>query len=269
MLLLVFPKLLGLGAGLVDAAVRRGFGGAGGLALNAFAEVVLSALMAPIMMLLQTRHAGEILLGRESGWALQERGRGVRSWGAALRVHRLHAALGLLGGAAIGAMKPMLIAWLSPVLAGRAALRPTRLARNTCRPGPAPATADSRGSRRALPRASRCGPRGVPGRRGVCRHVPGFLGPGRPVRGAQRAARAPHRPCRDRRRFVAGRSAGLADAGGMRGPAARCRPAPGHPRQAVHPGGRSARRLIGAGRRQGCLGLHGPRPASRLRSDGG
>ena len=43
-------------------------------ALGAVTEPVLSALYAPIMMIIQVRQLSEILLGQDSGWSVQRRG---------------------------------------------------------------------------------------------------------------------------------------------------------------------------------------------------
>ena len=43
-------------------------------------EVVLSALYAPVLMLIQSRHVFEVFMGRDSGWKPQRRDGGGTSW---------------------------------------------------------------------------------------------------------------------------------------------------------------------------------------------
>src|SRR5690606_33825698 len=56
MAVLLTPKTLGLARALLTSRVRRGSGGILGLPLSSLAETFLSALYAPIMMLVQTQH---------------------------------------------------------------------------------------------------------------------------------------------------------------------------------------------------------------------
>src|SRR5258708_7712775 len=71
MSLLLAPKLLGYLAMLFDAKTRRGFGGAIRAFLSMLAEVLISGLIAPIMMLIQSASVTGILMGRDSGWDVQ------------------------------------------------------------------------------------------------------------------------------------------------------------------------------------------------------
>ena len=78
--LLLAPKLLGYLAMLADGTTRRGFGGA----LRAFAgmlfEIVVSGLIAPVMMLIQSASVAGILMGRDTGWKAQRRDDGTLPW---------------------------------------------------------------------------------------------------------------------------------------------------------------------------------------------
>jgi membrane glycosyltransferase len=118
MLLLLLPKLVGLAAALVDGPVRRAFGGGLRLVGGAVAEVVLSALAAPVLMLMQARQVWEILSGRDSGWSAQTREGAATPWRVALRRHRGHVLAGLLAGAAFLWFAPGQFLWLAPVVAG-------------------------------------------------------------------------------------------------------------------------------------------------------
>jgi membrane glycosyltransferase len=116
--LLLFPKFVGLISALVHEPTRRGFGGGRRLIPGAFIEILLSALYAPIMMLMQTRQLIEILAGADSGWTAQARTGSHLSWASALARHWRHLAIGLIVGGALLYAAPQLLLWLSPILAG-------------------------------------------------------------------------------------------------------------------------------------------------------
>jgi membrane glycosyltransferase len=118
MALLLFPKFVGLARALVRAPTRRRFGGAGRLIPGALTEIVLSALYAPIMMLMQTRQLIEILAGGDSGWTAQARSGSHLPWSAALARHWRHLVTGLVVGGGLLYAAPQLLPWLAPILAG-------------------------------------------------------------------------------------------------------------------------------------------------------
>ena len=66
--ILLAPKFLGLILALLDGPTRRGSGGAVGLIASTFVEIVVSAALAPIMMLIQSGSVLQILSGRDTGW---------------------------------------------------------------------------------------------------------------------------------------------------------------------------------------------------------
>jgi membrane glycosyltransferase len=115
---LLAPKLLGL----LRAFVTRELVGKVGvirLVLGVIGETVLSALYAPIMMMIQTRQVWEILRGQDSGWSTQSRQRA-----AAARVHMLlrrhwvHMITGLAVAGALTFISMPLLAWMAPTLVG-------------------------------------------------------------------------------------------------------------------------------------------------------
>jgi membrane glycosyltransferase len=118
MLLLLLPKLIGLASALAHAPTRERFGGARRLVPGALAEIVLSALYAPVMMLMQTRQLVEILAGRDSGWAAQTRNGSRLAWSAALHRHWRHMLTGVVVTAGLVYAAPQLLPWLAPVLGG-------------------------------------------------------------------------------------------------------------------------------------------------------
>jgi membrane glycosyltransferase len=118
MAVLFTPKVLGWLRGLFISRVRKGCGGVIGLTLSTVTETLISALYAPIMMLVQTQHVISILTGRDSGWGNQRRHAAATAWGEAWSVHWPHIAIGVIIGFIAYLLSPTLLAWLSPTLAG-------------------------------------------------------------------------------------------------------------------------------------------------------
>jgi len=92
--ILLAPKIFGLLLMLTRSAGRRACGGAIRLVLSAAIEIVFSALLAPILMLIQSGSVFQILLGRDTGWRPQRRDDGSIPFRDIVRRHRWHAALG-------------------------------------------------------------------------------------------------------------------------------------------------------------------------------
>lgn len=118
MALLVMPKLLGYLAAVPRGETRRGMGGTLRGFIGVLIEVLLSALMAPIMMLMQTRAVGEILAGRDAGWSAQRRGDGVLTRDELVRHYALPTLLGVALAAGAYAVSWPLLLWMSPVVVG-------------------------------------------------------------------------------------------------------------------------------------------------------
>jgi membrane glycosyltransferase len=118
MAVLLAPKLFGLILALFDGKTRRGAGGAIRLLFSTLFEVLMSALLAPIMMLIQTGHVLHILFGFDTGWEPQRRDDGSIPFKAIVRRHRSHVALGVVSLVAALLISPSLAAWMSPTIAG-------------------------------------------------------------------------------------------------------------------------------------------------------
>ena len=118
MAVLLAPKGFGLILALFDAPVRRASGSGVRLVVSALIEVVMSALFAPIMMLIQSGSVIQIVLGRDTGWNPQRRDDGSIPFADIVRRHRSHVALGFISLAASLAIAPSLAAWMSPTIAG-------------------------------------------------------------------------------------------------------------------------------------------------------
>jgi membrane glycosyltransferase len=115
MLVLYLPKLLGLIAFLGERSSR-------GLRIRAvfgfLVENIVSALLAPVMMLTQTRSVIEILTGADSGWRSQSRDADRISWGDLWAFHSRHMLVGIVLGILAWLISWSLLAWMSPALTG-------------------------------------------------------------------------------------------------------------------------------------------------------
>ena len=116
--ILLAPKFLGLILALLDGPTRRGSGGAVGLIASTFVEIVVSAALAPIMMLIQSGSVLQILSGRDTGWEPQRRDDGSIPLTSIARRHRSHALLGVITLFAAALISPSLVLWMSPTIAG-------------------------------------------------------------------------------------------------------------------------------------------------------
>ena len=118
MAILLAPKLFGLILSLLHRPTRRGCGGAILLIISTLFEIMMSALLAPIQMLIQTGHVAHFLFGFDTGWNPQRRDDGSMPFGAIVRRHRSHVAMGLLTLIAGLLISPSLVAWMSPTIIG-------------------------------------------------------------------------------------------------------------------------------------------------------
>ena len=102
---------------LTDPVRRQGFGGGWPLVKSVLADIPLSALVAPMMMMTQTLAVIDILRGRKSGWAAQNRVSDGVSVADAARHSRPHLMLGatMAIAAALGWQAAI---WMSPIYAG-------------------------------------------------------------------------------------------------------------------------------------------------------
>ncbi len=115
--LLFAPKFMALGWMLADPVRRLGFGGGWSLTKSVLADIPLSALVAPMMMMTQSLAVIDILRGRKSGWAVQNRVSDGVSMSDAARASRPHLILGVaMAAAAILGWQPAI--WMSPIFAG-------------------------------------------------------------------------------------------------------------------------------------------------------
>ncbi|MFH5804521.1 glucans biosynthesis glucosyltransferase MdoH [Alienimonas sp. DA493] len=122
--MLILPKLYAL-----FAAARAGqldaYGGGLRATAGVVCETLLSALVAPIMMLFHSRFVLTTLAGRVVTWTAQTRDEQTVTWADAVRAHWPAAAIGLLAGFAAGLAAPESLAWLAPVAVGLILAGPT------------------------------------------------------------------------------------------------------------------------------------------------
>ncbi|MGD9805769.1 MAG: glucans biosynthesis glucosyltransferase MdoH [Hyphomicrobiaceae bacterium] len=119
-LVVVFlPKIIGLSMALF-AAVRRGhsLGVLWRIHIGWWIEVVYSALLAPVAMLLHMKSLAEILVGRDSGWRAQNRGATGIRFSEAMRFHAFHVSVGVALAIVAASLSWYAFLWLSPILLG-------------------------------------------------------------------------------------------------------------------------------------------------------
>lgn len=122
--LLLAPKILGALTAARGRLTRRACGGSARLALGVAAENLMSALAAPVMMLMHSRAVFDVLRGRDAGWATQQRDDGKLSFRTAWSRHAGHTVLGLAAGAGAWMLDPAFFAWASPITLGLALSAP-------------------------------------------------------------------------------------------------------------------------------------------------
>jgi membrane glycosyltransferase len=81
-------------------------------------ETLLSGLIAPVMMIFQSRAVGEILLGRDSGWQVQRRDDGGLPRAELMRKYAVPTLFGVAMAAIAYAVSLPLLFWMAPVIAG-------------------------------------------------------------------------------------------------------------------------------------------------------
>ncbi len=109
---------MGLVAFMMDGKARKASGGVLGLMASFVFEVIVSALLAPIMMLVQTGAISEILLRRDAGWKPQRRDDGGLPLRDLIHRHRWHVVSGVALALAALADSWVLLAWMSPAVTG-------------------------------------------------------------------------------------------------------------------------------------------------------
>ncbi len=112
--LLFLPKFLSVALAWVQRATR--FGGGLRLASSMAAELLFSALLAPIRMLFHTQFVIAALCGWSVQWKSPPREDAETSWADAIRHHGVHTLLGLAWAAVVYWLNPAFLWWLLPVV---------------------------------------------------------------------------------------------------------------------------------------------------------
>jgi membrane glycosyltransferase len=115
---LLAPKFFGYVILCKDRQTVRLCGGRLRAGLSVILETILSTLMAPMTMLMQTAAVVGIMTGRYGGWNAQRRDDGSIPLRVVVRRHLVHTLLGVFLAAAAYAVSPPFLAWLSPVVIG-------------------------------------------------------------------------------------------------------------------------------------------------------
>jgi membrane glycosyltransferase len=124
--ILAAPKVLGV---LAFAASGKRLRAAGGLLLpfSVALELVLSALLAPILMLIHCGLVVSILAGRDAGWSPQRRGDQSLPWTEVAYRHRWHGVAGVALALVGYSISKQMVAWLLPAAVGMVAAVPLSL----------------------------------------------------------------------------------------------------------------------------------------------
>ncbi|SFA74813.1 membrane glycosyltransferase [Poseidonocella pacifica] len=112
--LLIVPKVAIL-MGAILSGRARGFGGGFRAFLSVVTEILLTSLLAPLMLLYQTRAVFQVFSGRDGGWPSSQRGEGIIPLPSALQAGAWIVLIGALSLSAVAWVAPGLTLWLLPV----------------------------------------------------------------------------------------------------------------------------------------------------------
>ncbi len=112
--LLVLPKLLIVLDAILTGRVQ-GFGGARRAAASATVELLTSSVMAPILLMFQTRSVLQVLFGIDGGWPANNRGDGRLTLLQGIEAGGWITLIGVAGLAGVYLLAPGLVPWLLPV----------------------------------------------------------------------------------------------------------------------------------------------------------
>ena len=113
---LLMPKLFGWLAICFNRRLAERFGGVRKALGSVLCETVISALLAPLHMLFQSRFVFNVFAGGDSGWNTQSRDDVGTPWREAWARHRNHCITGLVLAALAYAVYPGLLLWMSPAI---------------------------------------------------------------------------------------------------------------------------------------------------------
>jgi membrane glycosyltransferase len=114
-ILLIGPKLMGCAVVLSRPRERRAFGGARAVVKSMGLEILLSAALAPVLMVANTVAVLRILRGDDAGWRPQQRDADGVTWRDALMAMRWQMAAGAGFAVALG-FRPDLTVCFAPIV---------------------------------------------------------------------------------------------------------------------------------------------------------
>ena len=111
--LLLIPKLFGIALTVLDDPSLKDMGGRRRFFANAFCEITLSFILAPILMVQHVSAVFRTAMGLDVGWSPQNRAGSVYGWGMLIRFHWLETLVGslLIAGIVAG----LVTLWLAPI----------------------------------------------------------------------------------------------------------------------------------------------------------
>jgi membrane glycosyltransferase len=118
-ILLYGPKLAAVALLLRNRTTLRHYGGARSLIVSALAEILVSTLLAPVLMVSHSWFVANVLAGRAIGWGGQRRGSRGIDFAACAMAFAPHTALAIVGGVFAWYWIPGSI-WFLPLLLGLA-----------------------------------------------------------------------------------------------------------------------------------------------------
>lgn len=118
MAVLLAPKFFGYVLLCTDRQAVRLCGGRLRAGMSVLLETLLSTLIAPVTMIMQSAVVIGIMTGRDVGWKAQRRDDGSIPLRVVARRHCAHTLFGALLAIAAYAISPPFLAWLSPVVIG-------------------------------------------------------------------------------------------------------------------------------------------------------
>ena len=118
LLLLFLPKILAYVGTVLHPRRRKGFGNVFSLTVGVMMEALLSALLAPSIMVSHTLMVLGMVLGRSVNWGTQTRETDGTPWMEAIRYHGPAILLGLAWSALAWYIGHSFFLWMTPILAG-------------------------------------------------------------------------------------------------------------------------------------------------------
>jgi membrane glycosyltransferase len=115
---LLLPKVFGITVAMLRPATDAPRPGVMRLLAGSLVEMLFSILIAPILMLTQTRAIFEILTGKDSGWSAQRREGDAHGLSSLLQFHGGHLAVGVALTIVCLLASIYVAAWMGPIIVG-------------------------------------------------------------------------------------------------------------------------------------------------------